>query len=813
VNEADVKAASREARMDEALAEHIMRADAGKRFDRDELYAAHPDCAAEMRAYYEVSDRLYRLIESCGLSKEPVQDRALEETLVRTDTRPAARPSPSPTRTFGDYELIEMIAKGGMGVVYKARQRKLNRLVAVKMILAGQFADETDVERFYAEAEAAANLRHPNIVAIHEVGEFEGQHFFSMDFIEGQTLGDLVRENPLSARRAAQYVKTVAETMHFAHEQGFLHRDLKPSNVMLDRNGEPLIMDFGLAKKATGETSQLTISGAIVGTPSYMPPEQAAGRNDDVTARSDVYSIGAILYELLTGRPPFRATNPYETIKQVLELEPASPRVLNDGIPRDLETICLKCLQKEPARRYTSGQDLADELQRFLDGMPIRARPISLPERAWRWCRRNPVLASAMAIAATGILVALIAVTGAYIRTKAALAESDKSFRQALDAVNELFTEVSEDTLLQQPGMQPLRKSLLSRALEYYERFRQQRGDDPTVQDELALATFRVGKIKEAIESPEAALVEYERAREMQDRLLAQRPHDTDRLQNLSNTFTAMGPAYFALQRPKESLEAFGKAVELREQLAAANPHDSEIQRLLANSYMNIGLIEMILGDTASRNGNAQDAQTHNQESLRQFTIAQTTRDNALREAPTDSKLRRDRGKGNYNLANLRTNMGDLEQAEQHIDAAIAEITRLVEQGDIELDTQANLAICIRRKGDFAFEAGDDVAALTEYNKALPKMVALARENPLVIKYQGDLGGIYKNIGVALSALNRDNEARDAFMKARDVLQPLVNQYPIPRYQHDLYETLEELEKLPPPAGSPQLAPGSASPL
>ncbi len=796
MNEAAVDAATREARMDEALAEHIMRADAGKRFDRDELYAANPDSAADLRDYYEVSDKLYRLIEACGIAKVPL-NRETDETLVRADTRPGGRATPSPTRTFGDYELIEMIAKGGMGVVYKARQRKLNRLVAVKMILAGQFADETDVERFYAEAEAAANLRHPNIVAIHEVGEFEGQHFFSMDFIEGQTLGDLVRENPLSARRAAQYVKTVAETMHFAHEQGFLHRDLKPSNVMLDRNGEPLIMDFGLAKKATGETSQLTISGAIVGTPSYMPPEQAAGRNDDVTARSDVYSIGAILYELVTGRPPFRATNPYETIKQVLETEPASPCVLNAGIPRDLETICMKCLQKEPTRRYDSAQDLADELDRFLEGMPIRARPISLPERAWRWCRRNPLLASAMAIAATGILVALIAVTGAYIRTKAALAESDESFRQALDAVNELFTEVSEDTLLQQPGMQPLRKSLLSLALAYYERFRLQRGDDPKVQDELALATFRVGKIKEAIESPEAALAEYERARDMQQRLLAGSPHDTDRLQNLSNTWTAMGPPYFALQQPDKSLQAFREAVGLREQLAAEHPKDSEIQRLLANSYMNVGLIEKILGDSAYAEGDDQAAQQHYQASLNQFHTGQYTRDRALRAAPQEFKLRRDRGKGAYNLANLAKNMGDLEQGEQHIDAAIAEFTSLREQGDKDLDTQANLAICIKRKGDFAFERGDYEAALAQYNAGLPVMVALARENPLVIKYQGDLGGIYKNIGVALSELGRLDEAREAFLKARDVLEPLVNQYPIPRYEHDLQETLQELERIP----------------
>jgi serine/threonine protein kinase len=277
-----------------------------------------------------------------------------------------------------------------MGVVYKARQMSLNRTVALKMILAGQLAGEDDVKRFYTEAEAAANLDHPGIVPIYEVGQHEGQHYFSMGYIEGQSLAAKVAKAPLSAGEAAQLVQSVAEAVQFAHDHGVIHRDLKPANVLLDSKGQPRVTDFGLAKRVTGE-SELTATGQVLGTPSFMPPEQAAGKLDQIGPVSDVYALGAILYTLLTGRPPFQAANPLDTLLQVLEQEPIAPRTLNARIRRDLETIALKCLEKEPRRRYASARELAGELQRFLNGEPIVARPISRTERAWRWCKRKPL--------------------------------------------------------------------------------------------------------------------------------------------------------------------------------------------------------------------------------------------------------------------------------------------------------------------------------------------------------------------------------------------------------------------------------------
>ena len=317
---------------------------------------------------------------------------------------------------FGDYELLEEIARGGMGVVWKARQASLNRIVAVKLLLAGKFSSPEFVNRFRAEAEAAANLQHPNIVAIHEVGEHEGQQYFSMDYVDGQSLAERARENPLPPELAADYLRTIAEAIHYAHQRGILHRDLKPSNVLIDAQDQPRVTDFGLAKRLTDSelgtlNSELTVTGQVLGTPSYMSPEQAQGRRGAVTVASDVYSLGALFYFLLTGRAPFVADTLQQTLRQAHESEPVAPRLHNPVVPRDLETICLKCLEKEPRKRFATAQELADELGRFLDGEPIHARPVSAPEKLWRWCRRKPALAALIlalhlvgALGLTGIL-------------------------------------------------------------------------------------------------------------------------------------------------------------------------------------------------------------------------------------------------------------------------------------------------------------------------------------------------------------------------------------------------------------------------
>jgi WD40 repeat protein len=316
--------------------------------------------------------------------------------------------APYRIRYFGDYEIIREIARGGMGVVFQARQVSLNRPVALKMILAGQLANDTDVKRFYTEAEAAANLDHPGIVPIYEVGEYERQHYFSMGFVEGQSLSQRLAEGPLSPRHAAELMVKVAEAIEYAHQRGVIHRDLKPANILLDHTGNPRVTDFGLAKKVEGG-SELTGSGQIMGTPSYMPPEQAGGIRGTVGTVADVYAMGATLYALVTGRPPFQAATAMDTLLQVLNDEPVPPRRLNPAVERDLETICLKCLEKDPARRYGSAAEQADDLRRFLDGEPIVGRPVTAWERAWKWARRRPAVA---ALGAATIVATVLGVAG-----------------------------------------------------------------------------------------------------------------------------------------------------------------------------------------------------------------------------------------------------------------------------------------------------------------------------------------------------------------------------------------------------------------
>jgi serine/threonine protein kinase/tetratricopeptide (TPR) repeat protein len=340
------------------------------------------------------------------------------------------------------YKILGELGRGGMGVVYKARQVKANRLVALKMVLAGAHAGALQLARFNAEAEAVGRLHHANIVQVYEVGQHEGLPFFSLEYVDGGSLAQKIAGKPQPPREGAATVELLARAMAAAHQRGIIHRDLKPANVLLTRDGQPKITDFGLAKRLEDD-SGLTRSGTLMGTPSYMPPEQANGQTQQIGPLSDLYSLGAVLYELLTGRPPFVGPTMLETLYQVRHQEPLPPSRLQPKIPRDLETICLKCLHKEPAKRYGGCEALAEDLHRFLVGEPIRARPVSRFEHAWRWCRRNPRVAALSA--AVAVLVLVLAASLGFMavrlgRERAAVAESRQGARQRLDQATEAIT-------------------------------------------------------------------------------------------------------------------------------------------------------------------------------------------------------------------------------------------------------------------------------------------------------------------------------------------------------------------------------------
>jgi eukaryotic-like serine/threonine-protein kinase len=332
---------------------------------------------------------------------------------------------------LGDYDLLEEIGRGGMGVVYRAHQRSLDRVVAVKLMARDLEANPELVKRFQTEALSAAQLRHPHIVAIHEVGFHEGRHFFAMDYVPGQNLAKKIGHEPLPAPRAVAYLISVADAVHKAHEQGILHRDLKPSNILIDAQDQPLVVDFGLARLVEAE-SDLTLTGQVLGSPRYLSPEQALGQKTRISRQTDVYALGATLYHMLTGRSPFQADTVAQTLNLVLQTEPIAPRLLNPSVPQDLETICLKCLEKEPSRRYPTAQELADELKRFQAGEPIRARPVGVLGKAWRWCQRKPQMAS---LAAAAVVIFLLGLAGILWQLRR-VEKSELAARRALYAAH-----------------------------------------------------------------------------------------------------------------------------------------------------------------------------------------------------------------------------------------------------------------------------------------------------------------------------------------------------------------------------------------
>ncbi len=548
------------------------------------------------------------------------------------------------------YEILGELGRGGMGVVYRARHLKLERIVALKMIIAGAHAGADHLARFSAEAQAVAHLQSPNIIQIYEVGEHDGLPYLSLEFVDGVSLAHKVGGKPQDANEAAAMVETLARAMHHAHQHNVVHRDLKPANVLLAADGTPKITDFGLAKRLEGQSSTQTRSGTIIGSLSYMAPEQALGEVHQIGPHTDVYALGAILYEMLTGRPPFLAATPMDTVMQVVRDEPVAPAQLQPKLARDIETICLKCLQKEPAKRYATAAALADDLGRFRAGEPITARPIGDVERFVRWCRRNPKIAGLSAAVASLLVAGLIGSIAAAVRirherndavaakqqaehneqlakvaqTRAERAERDarESARQAvlnarladdnyrlaaqqselaLESLKIVVQEIDAELRDKLP-LQAVRSRLLEMALDKLEAVVATEGNASLIARSKAAALMQRGFIMSQLGQGEQALKQYEQCHEILTRLAESHPTgvEADKARaNLAASCDGLGSLYQA-KDPTKARELYARGLELRLDLARQPQSDfyapALVEKFISDSYERLGNVSSATG-------------------------------------------------------------------------------------------------------------------------------------------------------------------------------------------------------------------------
>jgi tetratricopeptide (TPR) repeat protein len=669
-----------------------------------------------------------------GLFAQPSAPTTLDES----DSKRPGAPPPPPTGAIAGHEILKELGHGGMGVVYLARQLGLNRLVAIKMIRDSALARPEERVRFLAEAEAVAQLHHPHIVQIHAIGQAQqpgggsAVPYFSLEYVSGGTLAQKLAGTPLPARDGALLLETIARAAHFAHEHGIVHRDLKPSNVLLTPEGLSKLSDFGLAKRVEGGPD-LTQSGAPVGTPSYMAPEQCgrhgrvAGVSTAITRRTDVYALGAILYEMLTGRPPFKAATSIDTLLQVVSEEPVAVTRLQPKTPPDLETICHKCLQKDPTKRYETADSLAEDLHRFLNGEPILARPVGRLERSWRWCRRNPGvagLAAAVAVLLVGVAVAATIAAAVFRGQNARLekanqdervarAIADQNFTEALEAVKTQVVQI-DSQLRNRPGTRQLRENLLQDGIERLERLVQNAGQRADAHRTAALAHKNLGDVLRRL----------------------------------------------ALQ-PARAREHYQLALESTLLLAASNPDDLQIQRELAACYERLGTVALQMVQT--------------EQALELYNRSHEIFTKLDAPALSSTRSRGDLCLSHQRLGDAYLDRNSLPEALQHLTEAHAIAVQLVKTGSGDSVPWETLSITHNKLGDVHQRSGDLATALKHFAEEVKISETRARA-ATNFRAQYDLSISYQRMGNVCQSMRDLSSAKSWFEKMHQVASRVAAQ-------------------------------------